>query len=1035
MKMSNPISAALSRMSLDATSTTVLLKWNLNGFEIHPDAVLCNQDEITELNAKLSSAGSIDGTRDMLLSKANILLRPSVLMRPAVEAGMVFNPGAQTRLMAITQDSPLLPRLRTRLATLVRNLLLTCVKSSRQITTNTWGEIVNENLFTWDPLTCLARKYWLDTDAILTRGANYFMASGGTQCSLGRLKKALPARNLLVNYKPATDEEVELAYMSCGFYHGSMWQQLFPEWQVDHTSLWPVLADGLGNCVKVNRNASLGFPYLANPSNEDAQLRMLETVAAMEASESWQNDPARTYNRMMATNPGFVLFMGKTKSDVYSREKIMAGQCRFYLVTPGHLKVYMQRLLQPFAGAKVSIGDVFNLPRSDWYKALQQLHSAQKHGLTGIGPSQLLMAIEAQLEAEGVAYWHCGDDTLVAVYVVMIDEHGQARRVLLVFGLDMSNFDLTQKTAVFGKVDERLAAGMRVIDRRADLWLAVRQGRLTLVHGAGVVYMEGTGTSGIPGQSEVNDMIAEVVCSRLKKRITRRPYMGTTFIQPQRLAEARHDRPPLYEYSHAQLVEDVARIGRDTGLEIRLEFCRAAQAAVGTFAFSDSLLSDRHYLAAPSLKVHYSMGHTMEARQLSFVFLGYNFGAMAVKREGSGEHRWPQAAHALLRGNREFAPKRCDDDEPGEVTYEDMGNPYFTREQLDEWRCPPGTSVETREMVAHGRAGTPLVPPARLDYATELLDFIGQGRSLADRFGAFATAYPGIVVIPDMGRYTTNVLYANKGWVKNREEHTHYEVLRQYGMLLSSGYLFLDQDGLDCTRPAMQAILEQMRLALLPALLTHGLTSLNVPEEESALLGDLNLPRTVASLYAATQPWSFVKKLVEIWEPTAGGKLPRVAAGVARALPIPAPLIAQTISWADAGDEEDLQAIEAIFGACEDGRVIQAAHKTVMFATNLQALALRALTSKNWGRPPPSVAIRNPAAAARTSAVAGSAKTGLTASQKRNASRKRKNARDRGARDEETMDHLEDARREERERLELEADMQQSRRLDYLPDF
>lgn len=589
---------------------------------------------LVEINEEVKKGWGISEMAKMLGRKLGVTLMPAVRMKPAVESKMVFNEGASKRLLAITQDSPLQFRLRSLEATSVKNVIIgTLPVSAREV--NPVSKFVmhqrNYNLYS-------------QADAI-DRTSKYFMVAGGTQWAMGRLEKALPEASIR-RLRPATGPEADQAYHNCGFYHGSsIWQGLRTNpFDMDgYLQIWPLVREGgaEGHAVTINKSASLGHPYYAKADDEGALSRCLQMVRWMEST--WKGNAGQKYREALIRTPNAVLFVGKTKTDIYSAEKIKAQQLRFYVVTPGHLKLYLAQATQPFAGAKTTLLDIFSqyypdgvltgrpgsahpsvdgdfrkfvfdettdprrthTPVGGLLRWLCNFHSAQKVGMSGAVPELMVRCIDAQLVRDGIGYLHCGDDTTfhIMTHEPLEDEHGNVvlTNVLKTFGTDESNFDLTQRRDVFEAVHAKLFAGLCEVDGdRAQVMLEIWKKKLINVHGSCVALFENMAAAGIPLQSEVNDMVQEILCLRIKEKVLAR---SVTRVIDGRLS---------HQISWTVLEIIVREAGEELALSVRME---DMQSNVAYTKANESVPGEFY---APLFTI-------MTGGLMSFKFLGYNF--------------------------------------------------------------------------------------------------------------------------------------------------------------------------------------------------------------------------------------------------------------------------------------------------------------------------------------------------------------------------------------------------------------------------
>jgi hypothetical protein len=268
---------------------------------------------------------------------------------------------------------------------------------------------------------------------------------------------------------------------------------------------------------------------------------------------SWRNNAAAHYRLAMEQKPSLVTFQGKTKGDLYSREKIDKLMLRFYTVMPGHLKLLLARVTQPFGKAKRTLFDVIDEGRD-----VENFHSAQKIGMTQDGPQYILRSLECQMQAHGYAYLHCGDD---AIFSYAYAHQGVTRVVM--FKIDASNYDLTQRYDTTSEIDDRLALGMAEIDSNmAGLWKAIFAERLVNIHMSGVVRMSGIGASGLPLQSEKNDLLMDVYCQRVVEQLEITDTAHGSLLDSEM---------PVYCTTPVRMDGIIGRVATGLGLKVRIE--------------------------------------------------------------------------------------------------------------------------------------------------------------------------------------------------------------------------------------------------------------------------------------------------------------------------------------------------------------------------------------------------------------------------------------------------------------------------------
>ena len=828
----------------------------------------------------------------------------SVRMTTALSQSMVFNLGGVKRLLATTQDSPLQLRLRTLLTTSVINEFKYYLCGRRgggelpvytDLGLHVRGEILNE-------------KYSLEECNTAT--ATKFMASGGTHLSMGRVLSAIPVTNL-TRVHPITRDEANLAYEQCGMYHGSIWQQLFPQESLAYGGIWPLTtSEGVGRTVEINKHASLGYPYLAKASDPTALQRCLEVVKYMDESADWAN-AGEQYRRCMATSPLFVLFGGKTKNDIYTAEKIREARMRFYLVMPGHLKLFIQQAAQPFAKAKRTLLDVWD--HEEGYR----LRSAQKMGVNKEGATRIIRGLDKQLARGPLAYLHCGDDTLFAMRTVSSDTLGgsrpdRTRHQLTFFGVDMSNFDLTQQERIIREVDDRLAEGLASIDaRRSSLWREIRRRRLVNIHQSGVVFMDGLGTSGINLQSEVNDMLMDVYCQRLERRL--RKYLIT------------YDGVQTHRITHAELLSTIQTVATEMGFVAKLEFVKS---------------EDQDHLTNYTRPRLFNNAASYALLEGCYVkFLGYNIST--VRAEEYDGYAYPMGFKFMVG-----EPVTPEDVVPEHRTYMSLPGAFSVALGSDELLPLACAVCDLPRSLAN------------LNYASKT--WIKRKRefemyNLVRVFGTLQTL--GLGTEAEEQAFMLQAVRSVSKWLAKDAWRLHNETIA------------------DAEVDEAPAHVEGVQLPLTARQLVNMIWKppsggQYLPEGE--MLRDVELrdkPKLVNLLRTGQDPETvggavnlMAYRLYRVWDP----RLRLEQRDWVRDMPgvvIPAPLLTGSSNWADLMEEEAAEALETYMFydmRDEDGALIASTwgvdHRDQILG-KLQAF--REATLANWGRPPPNVAVRH----------------------------------------------------------------------------
>lgn len=342
-------------------------------------------------------------------------------------------------------------------------------------------------------------------------------ASGGTECTLGRIQKAYPARGVRPRL-PVSALEAEAAMGRCGL--------VMEHLPAPALVPYPIVALPGQVSVTVNPNSDNGFPVLGKWGDPKAAQMCYElAMTVRQEIDKMGGDAWRWLRTAEKSKPYLVAVRGKAKGDYYSQDKVVGARMRFYNAFPRQVMLNMQtatQVMEQNARSVVSGVDV---------------HSGMGVSLTHGGAGAMVEALEEQLKAHGWAYVHVGDDSWVIVRV------GDK---LIMFALDCSNFDLTQHGLVTEEVHKAFRRQLRCIDPvAADLWYAYARERLVVVVDAVVRRWKHAGPSGMPLQSKVNDVLMDVLINRLRGAVR-------TWTEP-------------------IVAEAVERVAADMGFSVKLE--------------------------------------------------------------------------------------------------------------------------------------------------------------------------------------------------------------------------------------------------------------------------------------------------------------------------------------------------------------------------------------------------------------------------------------------------------------------------------
>lgn len=900
--------------------------------------------------AKVNDDARVRAQPDVLMRalRAKVTIKPAHAVRTdrAIKLGFYTSPGGQKPSpLATTSTEPAALKPRDGIAVGVASVLLHSLSSTyrsdpmnpdpNRVYDRTVGEFVSE--------------YYTHADVVNKLSTTFFM-KGGTQHTLGRVLKALPehSRDTKGLLKPTTRDEVKRAMLACGF--GVMATEY-------NQKPWTILHKG----VQIQRNMHSGFGFPYNMKNPDVVNQLFGVLKALFEHPQWSEDPAKAYQHALAYNPALVLCIGKAKADMYSAEKIRNHEARFYLTLPAHLVCMVQQVTQPYSDAKATINDVFmrvGLTPTERYDMARKLHSAQKVGMVGSTPTFMAWCMEVQLAEDGYAYMHCGDDTLISVWMhdptKLHDDvdapPAEGAFQLLCMGLDMSNFDLTQDPHVWHKIDDCIQEDMRRIEpKMADLWGALRKHRLVALHGAGTVVMKGGGASGFPMQSELNDVIAEIVCQRVIRRICRKgdPSMRT--------CRGGICGPNVsYSFTADQVHLAIKEVAHETGLTIRTEFMKIIRARAGSFnvkrwktaQFTDDAEQDLVYGQPLWRHPKYSMGATLYEAEESLMFLGVELrphfvGEFEFRARKAMCKSWEKVlAEVQLDGCAKFsyltakAKKSLREQVAAGAASthhfvcldasgrKDWIRPAWFESQVVFEPTPPGHPDHGWD---HGE--TPRLQPKHssdpdrdreLRYvwcsprATSLVDATRD--MFADpTFAAKSYVYVGL---PNFARQLPRMMYSSAPWVKDKTAKRKYDVVRLYGTLLSMGSAFIPYDA-EGYRGAVQSLTGGLgqrhknfgfsaRKALVPILaslqeearalraMMGGDTVLDDPDVEVIREAGYVAPATLDALIEGLHLGAFMSKVMEIFNPM---RLPkrRVERPETDPPEVPPPVIAPTL--------------------------------------------------------------------------------------------------------------------------------------------
>lgn len=338
---------------------------------------------------------------------------------------------------------------------------------------------------------------------------------GGNSCFMGRVLNSLQDKGAFNYLHPYTKEEADLAAQGTGIPFGTCWGEgvQIAEQYTSPAALVRHEGDE-GVVIQVNANASMGAPWGVRLNQSAAAAERARSMAQyMGSARQWVEDPSREYLDLLARKRVLALITAKCKQEVMNVKKFAEGGARMILVIPQHLKFYLQRVVQPFESAKLTLVDV----ALHYPEKMHLIKTAQKLSLSKSGKNLVLQALDAQLEKDGIGLITSGDDSLLAVLHVDDDKAEDPIPKYTMLQLDMTSYDLhldkTQDEKIWNMLVAKLA---NVNAEMAELTRTIRMQNNILLKGMGVVSLSGKGTSGFPLQSTANDVTMIALLERVK---------------------------------------------------------------------------------------------------------------------------------------------------------------------------------------------------------------------------------------------------------------------------------------------------------------------------------------------------------------------------------------------------------------------------------------------------------------------------------------------------------------------------------------
>lgn len=395
--MSNPLAAASKAIPKDSYPLSIMMveepqpKEAFATFSTRPseEQVKRGFTPLDAHNAGVKRKYGMAGAPKYLRNLAGVDFASSILTKTAVARGLVFNDGMKKRSMFIANDGGITLRLRSQIATVIRNRVLSVMPKEEKLARGglehlyppgygrdpEYGTANKESRFYYNPVYGQSSTY----EEMLEATTTGFMAAGGNYHFMGRLVDGMPKdpkRGLVQKGVAVTREEALKAHIHCGFLHAphtlamgakedfTVWGQLQPAWKDPRDACKPLLlnaevgSDGMlhaDKAIKINLKADLGLPYCAKGTNPEALAAAFAVAKAMDGDYEYRSDAGAYYRRDFNRAPWRVAVLGKTKTDIYKLKKIESAGLRFVNVVPAHLKMLMARTTQKYDEEKTSL--------------------------------------------------------------------------------------------------------------------------------------------------------------------------------------------------------------------------------------------------------------------------------------------------------------------------------------------------------------------------------------------------------------------------------------------------------------------------------------------------------------------------------------------------------------------------------------------------------------------------------------------------------------------------------------------------------
>jgi hypothetical protein len=324
-------------------------------------------------------------------------------------------------------------------------------------------------------------------------------SNAGPQACTGRLMQAFPRKDSLPVESPPTNAEAKWAVRASGLKPPSGGVRLYDLTRAhgDHP-------------IRVSKGSSNGLPTMGSSDDHEAMKTCIALSMGLrkDLTQVLENGgyAAMLQRIEVLRNSKPLLFtaLGACKSDPYPEDKINENKMRFYAVQPRAVAMTIQQAAQPMCDAK---GNILTDPECMSFSGVS---------LTNGGADKLVRELNRRFEAKGKAYTCMGDDSIVFFRL----EDGRILR----FALDMSNYDLTQRSEVTLEVHREISTVLGAWDEvSAGLWSSMARKKSVVMMGSLHYVFKHASMSGTVLQSEVNTPLMMIFVERVLARLTEIP--------------------------------------------------------------------------------------------------------------------------------------------------------------------------------------------------------------------------------------------------------------------------------------------------------------------------------------------------------------------------------------------------------------------------------------------------------------------------------------------------------------------------------